>query len=270
MRVANLPPPMALQEMTLVGTAIDVAMTVKVHPEPAILIAVLHSVGLSLFEWLVKTMTKKPPELVHDCSLRDEINTSLWSINLQISFASEAILVVLRNEYDMTIELLISTHDQHITKWCPNISKMVEGIVSPGPIRSATRMLLLPDQNMETKAAELDQEIAACNHELNHNQQLSLLTVGLFSSPSVSVEAIKYDKTPPRDGYGAALEPIVFTLAENGSLFADRRCLARQCTSYLVTPAHLIFTTSQHLLKFVHLADEVSGMRAVTPAIDDC
>lgn len=43
-------------------------------------------------------------------------------------------------------------------------------------------------------------------------------------------------------------------ISDNGSLFADQRLLARNCTSFLVTPAHLIFTTGQHLLKFVHMA----------------
>lgn len=45
-----------------------------------------------------------------------------------------------------------------------------------------------------------------------------------------------------------------FKLAENGSLLFKGRLLVTGCTSYLVTPSHLIFTTSQHLLKFVHLA----------------
>ncbi len=45
-----------------------------------------------------------------------------------------------------------------------------------------------------------------------------------------------------------------FRVSDNGSLYADQRLLSKNCTSFLVTPAHLIFTTSQHLLKFVHMA----------------
>ena len=56
--------------------------------------------------------------------------------------------------------------------------------------------------------------------------------------------------------YGAK---IMFSLSENGSLFAQERRLVKNCTSFLVTPAHLIFTTSQHLLKFVHLGAGVDG-----------
>jgi elongator complex protein 1 len=42
-------------------------------------------------------------------------------------------------------------------------------------------------------------------------------------------------------------------LTKSGVLYANERTLVRNCTSFVVTPAHLIFTTTQHLLKFVHL-----------------
>lgn len=34
---------------------------------------------------------------------------------------------------------------------------------------------------------------------------------------------------------------------------ANERVLVRNCTSFAVTPSHLILTTTQHLLKFIHL-----------------
>lgn len=48
-------------------------------------------------------------------------------------------------------------------------------------------------------------------------------------------------------------ETIAFGLTPNGSLFANKRRLAKDCTSFVVTPAHLIFTTTQHFLKLVHM-----------------
>lgn len=47
--------------------------------------------------------------------------------------------------------------------------------------------------------------------------------------------------------------PVCFGLSKSGTLYANDRVLVRNCTSFVVTPAHLIFTTTQHLLKFVHL-----------------
>ena len=45
----------------------------------------------------------------------------------------------------------------------------------------------------------------------------------------------------------------LFSLSRKGELFADGKLLARGCTSFVTTQAHLIFTTSQQLLKFVHI-----------------
>ncbi|KAL9590796.1 MAG: hypothetical protein Q9203_000434 [Teloschistes exilis] len=60
-------------------------------------------------------------------------------------------------------------------------------------------------------------------------------------------------------------------LTENGSLLAGQRILARGCTSYLFTPLHLIFTTSQHLLKFVHIAEDPEDLEVPpdTPESDE-
>jgi len=48
-------------------------------------------------------------------------------------------------------------------------------------------------------------------------------------------------------------QSVTCGLTRSGVLYANERMLVRNCTSFVVTPAHLIFTTTQHLLKFVHL-----------------
>lgn len=45
----------------------------------------------------------------------------------------------------------------------------------------------------------------------------------------------------------------IFSLSRKGELVANGKLLTRGCTSFATTDAHLVFTTSQHLLKFVHL-----------------
>jgi elongator complex protein 1 len=52
---------------------------------------------------------------------------------------------------------------------------------------------------------------------------------------------------------------IAFGLSRGGHLFANSRLLAKNCTSFAVTPDHLIFTTNNHLIKYVHLAVDVEG-----------
>lgn len=51
-------------------------------------------------------------------------------------------------------------------------------------------------------------------------------------------------------------------MTRTGALYANKRVIAKNCTSFLVTPAHLLFTTSQHLLKFVHL-NRADGMQVL-------
>lgn len=45
----------------------------------------------------------------------------------------------------------------------------------------------------------------------------------------------------------------ILSLSRKGELFADGKLLTRGCTSFVTTEAHLVFTTSQQLLKFVHI-----------------
>jgi elongator complex protein 1 len=58
-----------------------------------------------------------------------------------------------------------------------------------------------------------------------------------------------------------------FSMTKKGELLLEQRPLARSCTSFLLTDKHLLFTTSQHLLKFVDLSTwEVPGD---SPEVDE-
>ncbi|WZH48120.1 IKI3 family-domain-containing protein [Fusarium acuminatum] len=61
-------------------------------------------------------------------------------------------------------------------------------------------------------------------------------------------------------------EIVAFGLSRNGHIYANSRLLAKNCTSFIVTPSHLIFTTNNHLVKFVHLAANVDELEV--PADD--
>lgn len=45
----------------------------------------------------------------------------------------------------------------------------------------------------------------------------------------------------------------IFSLSRKGELFANGKLLTKGCTSFVTTDAYLVLTTTQHLLKFVHL-----------------
>lgn len=42
-------------------------------------------------------------------------------------------------------------------------------------------------------------------------------------------------------------------MSRTGALYANKRLLAKNCSSFMLTPAHVVFTTTQHLIKFVHI-----------------
>ena len=63
-----------------------------------------------------------------------------------------------------------------------------------------------------------------------------------------------YSNKISKEPSNARLHTIVFGLTFNGSLYANGRRLAKDCTSFLVTSTHLIFINTQYLLKFVHMA----------------
>lgn len=54
-------------------------------------------------------------------------------------------------------------------------------------------------------------------------------------------------------GNGCRESSHVFSLSRNGHLFANGKLLTKGCSSFATTQLHLVFTTSQNMLKFVHL-----------------
>jgi hypothetical protein len=52
---------------------------------------------------------------------------------------------------------------------------------------------------------------------------------------------------------------VAFGLSRNGHLYANTRQLVKNCTSFVLTPRHLIFTTNNHFVKYVHLVEDVDG-----------
>jgi elongator complex protein 1 len=77
------------------------------------------------------------------------------------------------------------------------------------------------------------------------------------------IETFKFDDTK----HDQELNTGQFSMTRKGELLTDRRLLARGCTSFLLTDKHLLFTTSQHLLKFVDL--DTLEVPADTPEVDE-
>ena len=258
MRFANVPPPMAQHEVTLESNAVDVAISPVTQDPNTVTIAVLHDDGCSFYSWSLESRAQKPPSPVWASGFPTR-KALPEMMNAQIAYGTNGFFVHLSQEPSGSKVWILDEDSNAPSRHFCHFGKTVEGIITNGP-NSASTTYLMPDQNEMIGPEDLEVEIYGYN-ERNDS------VFGLFRPLKPAVDAIRWEKEsePPANGLlnGAsrhAIEAVVFSLSESGSLFANDRRLARNCTSFLVTPAHLIFTTSQHLLKFVHLGEKVDGM----------
>ena len=254
MRLTNVPPPMALHEIILESNPVDVAIAVREEDTKSIWIAVLHHEGCSLYEWPLTSMRHKPPIYKWTAKPKHD-RESPRGTYLQAAFSagsSGRIFLLLLSHDVHTSELWVMNQDGRSIADLSSHGHLIEGIVPDG-LRSDSATLILTEENDKLAGEALNKKIA----DFNEDHDLKLL-IPPFAIARKDIaryghaKATSSNETPDH-------EDIVFSLADNGSLFANQNRLARNCTSFLVTPAHLIFTTSQHLLKFVHLADPAEG-----------
>lgn len=203
MRLANIPPPMALHELSLHGKAIDVVVSVI---DGVTILGVLFKDALSAYEWRLPedyrtkpalTWTKKTPSTVGtESPIGDQENC----MNRSVYFDRDKRLSVLQSTVSGTSHAVAVSWE--------------------GEIRNS---LVPPD----------DSPVDEDSRNARHWARLKCETSPLST-------------------------PNLVMLLPSGRLVVSGHELTRNCTSFLTTPSHLIFTTSQNILKFVHMADPKS------------
>lgn len=249
MRLANIPPPMALHELSLNENAHDVTVNVVRTGEPVAFIGVLHRKSISLYEWALTANPSTPPVLRWLKNLSHESNVGF--MQRQIAFNGEEELLVLANSVDGSFVHILERKSGSIHQELSLANERFRGLIAhQTKLDSQTGLLL--------KATSV---VSPSSSESNVNGLRVVQRLGDFirSSPRVEAVLLQNPRLEPTQGHSQERDSqsdpmVIFGLADNGLLFANERVLARNCTSFLVTPAHLIFTTSQHLLKFVHIA----------------
>ena len=256
---------MALHEITLQYNAVDVAVSgcIRHGDSDAVIIAVLYREGHALYTWPLDSKAQNMPWLssTQDESSKDEVSEKM---NLQIICSREGSVSCLSNNSDMSI-IWPFGHNKSGPDYVTQPGKMIEGIVSPGP-QSGRTIYLTPNQN---------EDVGVERRPLNGLAKPDGIRFFIFHSSHSVVESTSWQReahVPTNsltNGVSTpATEDVIFSLAESGTLFANERRLVRNCTSFLVTPVLLIFTTSQHLLKFVQLADDVNGKHKILLSMD--
>ena len=122
--------------------------------------------------------------------------------------------------------------------------------ILPKPLLGSTdpKMLRYGGQKVETLGPE------AQSNEAPNRKERYVALPGRADRLLISQIVSSPHRTNQGAVNGDTSVEIVFGLMRNGSLYADQRCLTKTCTSFTTTDAHLIFTTAQNCLKFVHLA----------------
>ncbi|KAH8685628.1 elongator complex protein-like protein 1 [Tricladium varicosporioides] len=224
LRTANVPPPMALHSFKVLSNAIDIAFNVGASS-----IAILHQEGISLLEWKEHNATSLPPALTARVTF--ENIGSLDTFPQQIAFDDKNELLVL---------LSVSGSSVIRRYGFSNDTGRMEEIPSQDHSDSAARNLSSTYRDgvsyafVQGKSGDLH-NLSFGGHDLSHCN---------FPTYLPWIEVLPYGDTC-----------LAFGMSTNGHLYANSRLLVKNCTSFLVTNAHLIFTTTTHLIKFVHITD---------------
>ncbi|KAF2184333.1 elongator complex protein 1 [Zopfia rhizophila CBS 207.26] len=220
MRITNIPPPMCLHQLSLENKAVDVAIS-----KSGTRLAVLSHQGI---EFYALDMTRRPipaPELLwRDDALQGHCPR-------HIAFSGDDEVFVLADHWDEEDCSLWTSREKQLSRrgW----------IVGNGKVSSL--FAGLDFKNMYVQFQDGSLRLLQMD-EISSDAQIHTILVNKF--PSFAPES----RVMSQDG-----KTLSFGLVKSGILYANERVLVRNCTSFVVTPAHLVVTTTQHHLKFVHL-----------------
>lgn len=230
-KTANMPPPMSMFELEASRTVVDVAFA-----QDNSSMAVLHHGGIDLYSWQIKNGRSVVPRFInsYDFDVEGVVENAL-----QISFAPGGKPFVLYFKNGLKVCGVIATNDSDK----PTVGSHVS-LGEEASFLQANSRTRGSEQGhgvcVQTKAGRLLSLRGQCD-------TFEATTVGFpVQLPWVEISEIEE-------------ETVAFGLSRSGHLYANSRLLVKNCTSFLVTCDHLIFTTSNHLLKFVHLC-RVEGM----------
>ena len=238
MRLANIPPPLAFHEISLNENALDVAATVASPMNPVASVAVLHHDRVSFYEWPLAAKPSTPPFLKWSTKITSGEESRTFMLQ-QVVFDAEKSLTVLASTADRseirTLDILSGIIVD--TSIFPDVR--FDGLIRQGATTNEGVSRLLKGNAVISKSG--------LNVAL-------ILPFPANSSHRIEVVSIPIQEPLPENGDRNGNGLVFFGLSHSGLLSANGVVLARNCTSFLVTRAHLIFTTGQHLLKFVHMA----------------
>ncbi|KAI9371538.1 IKI3 family-domain-containing protein [Aspergillus egyptiacus] len=227
LRLSGVPPPMAHNELSLDSNAIDVAFS-----KTGTRIAVLMNDHFSVYLWSLTSRPVPAPILESSYPLSEVAD----SRPRQIAFINDNEVYMLRSRGPNQTCIERTTLETRETKVAHEAAD---------------------SEQLVSMFASLGHEALWFSYVRQPGQSIIYSSINTPSSDGFQI--VPYTQGPAVDTYWAKAvqlsddEHILVSLSRTGSLYADKTLLAKNCTSFLVTSSHILFTTSLHLLKFVHV-----------------
>lgn len=224
-RSANVPPPMALYEVSVTQNISDVAFNSDTSS-----VAVLHLGGINIYTWEINPTSSSPPVLTGHITFKSAPGDSFPQ---QICF----------NE------------DGDILTLCQ--SDKCKPFLQRYGFREETGRV--EEKDFDSAQVSFPLLISSFiqdgfTYPFAQGEFGELVSLGLPFCGKSLVAATFPMFLPWVEIFANMDEKIAFGMSKSGHLYANSRLLVKNCTSFLLTPLHLIFTTTTHLLKFVHIA----------------
>ncbi|KAG8527950.1 uncharacterized protein KY384_006866 [Bacidia gigantensis] len=249
LRIANIPPPMALHELELARNIKDVAILsiIKGNGIRQSIIAVLNEDLCSVFEYDVVSNALAAPTLTWQSSFM-RTDESAYAMSLQIASRAERFFDILHNTLDGFFLTTVDVSSE-ATQW--NVDRSFN-VPEQTEVLIPQKRTISPEPHILADGPSLSSSSTVGLPRMAHVDPSSTFSVDAVVT-SIDPRKGSDPASPNGNIDGLTSEHLVsIKLDENGRFFIKDKCIVKGCTSFITTSAHLIFTTKT-LLKFVHL-----------------
>ncbi|KAK5988637.1 Elongator complex protein 1 [Cladobotryum mycophilum] len=227
-RIANIPPPMSFYEVKADSSIVDIAFGRQNAS-----FAILHHTGIDIYDLPSNKGRSVRPTLLRKLPF-DTKNMPENHVPLRICYAGDGLYRCKGYQEDLGhLHLVINT---------------AEG--KEGDIQMLdTNQLLVATSTYEDDSVveSYGQDQAGKLYKLTETGN-DLLDISFTTQ-------LPWFEITKTEGVTTA-----FGLSRGGHIYANDRLLTKNCTSFVVTPSHLIFTTNNHFVKYVHLTGDVEEL----------
>ncbi|KAF4551650.1 Elongator complex protein 1-like protein [Elsinoe fawcettii] len=237
LRIANVPPPMSFVDVDLIDNATDVACN-----RASTMIGVLYVSKVQLFK--LDLLGTNPSDVAPFKILDLPVSDVRPMQPRQLTITGDDQIVVLASTANESIDTIYTLK-----------SDLREEFPIPGPEGSVLTLSTPTDHSsifLQTSAYHKSQTTISTATVIDGSLSLRRLTTLPLICPRI--EVWKEDDTSLVVGLSAGGALHVLGRSAGEQTFSQR-LQVKGITSFMTTPSHLIFTTSQHLIKFVHLHD---------------